>query len=120
MLVFKKKLRCNLWISFSMLLLGSVFKDVLLYAIGSLLGCFDFNFLSIAQRKLAGKPFYSMNLDMKEFCLFRKYVLQLYIRTARQNNHLIQAVLREQGSKLWKYNCALEHRYMGNEIRYGI
>ena len=74
---------------------------MLLYGAGSLQLCFDFNFLSIAHGKLAGKPFHAINLEMVEICLFRKNVL-LHIRTARQNNDLIQAVSRDQGSKLWK------------------
>ena len=75
---------------------------MLLHGGGSLPLCFDFNFLSIAHRELAGKPFHAMNLEMVEICLLRKNVL-LHIRTARQNNDLIQAVLRDQGSKLsWK------------------
>ena len=85
----------------SAMLLELFSEDVLLYGAGSLLLCLDFNFLSIAHRKLAGKPFHAMNLEMVEICLFRKNVL-LHIRTARQNNDLIQAVLRDQGSKLWK------------------
>ena len=60
------------------------------------------NLQCIAHRKLAGKPFHAMNLEMVEICLFRKNVL-LHIRTARQNNDLIQAVLRDQGSKLWNW-----------------
>ena len=108
------RLRCNLRISFSTkyspclprngilthilemfssaILLELFSEGVLLYGAGSLLLCLDFNFLSIAHRKLAGKPFHAMNLEMVEICLFRKNVL-LHIRTARQNN-LIQAVLR--------------------------
>ena len=118
------RLRCNLRISFltkyspclprngilthilemfsSAILLELFSEDVLLYGAESLLLCFDFNFLSIAHRKLARKPFHAINLEMVEICqLFRKNVL-LHIRTARQNNDLIQAVLRDQGSKLWK------------------
>ena len=86
---------------FSSALLELFSEDVLLYGAGSLLLCFDFNFLSIAHRKLAGKPFHDMSLEIIEICLFRKNVL-LHICTARQNNDLIQAVLRDQGSKLWK------------------
>ena len=74
-------LRCNLRISFltkyspclprngilthilemfsSAMLLELFSEDVLLYGAGSLLLCFDFNFLSIAHRKLAGKPFHA-------------------------------------------------------------
>ena len=85
----------------SAMLLELFSEDMLLYGAGSLLLCFDYNFLSIAHRKLAGKPFHAMNLEMVEICLFRKNVLR-HIRTARQNNDLIQAVLRDQGSKLWK------------------
>ena len=112
------RLRCNLRISFltkyspclprneilthilemfsSAILLELFSEDVLLN--GSLLLCFDFNFLSVAHRKLAGKPFHAMNLEMVEICLFRKNV-SLHIRTARQNNDLNQAVLRDQGSR---------------------
>ena len=101
------RFRCNLRISFltknspclprngilthilemfsSAILLELFSKDVLVYAAKSLLLCFDFNFLSIAHRKLAGKPFHAMNLELIEICLFRKNVL-LHIRTARQNN----------------------------------
>ena len=83
------------------ILLELFFEDVLLYGAGSLLLCFDFNFLIIAHRKLAGKLFHAINLEMVEICLFRKNAL-LHVRTARQNNDLIQAVLQDQGSKLWK------------------
>ena len=112
------RLRCNLRISFltmyspflprkgilthilemfsSAVLLEQLFSEnVLLYGAGLLLLCLDFNFLSIAHRKLARKPFHAMNLEMIEICLFRKNVL-LHIRTAWQNKDLIQA------SKLWK------------------
>ena len=91
-----------LWKMFSSAMLLELFSEnVLLCGAGSLLLCFDFNFLSIAHRKLAGKLFHAMNLEMVEICLFRKNVL-LHIRTAPQNNYLIQAVLWDQGSKLWK------------------
>ena len=115
------RLRCNLRISFltkcspclprngiltyilemfsSAISLELLSEDLLLYGAGSLLLCFDFNFLSIAHRELAGKLFHAMNLEMVKICLFRKNVL-LHIRTAQQNNDLIQAVLRNQGSKL--------------------
>ena len=86
----------------SAMLLELFSEDVLLYGAGSLLLCFDFNFLSTPHRKLAGNPFHAMNLEMVEICPFRKNVL-LHIRTARQNNDLIQAVLRDQGSKLWEF-----------------
>ena len=85
----------------SAILLEFFSEAVLLYGAGSLQLCFDFNFLSIAHGKLAGKPFHAINLEMVEICLFRKNVL-LHIHTARQNNDLIQAVSRDQGSKLWK------------------
>ena len=105
------RLRCNLRISFLTkywpclprngilthilemflyaMLLELFSEDVLLHGAGSLLLCFDFNFLSTPHRKLAGKPFHAMNLEMVETCPFRKNVL-LHIRTARQNNDLIR------------------------------
>ena len=94
------RFRCNLRISFltknspclprngilthilemfsSAILLELFSEDVLLYAAESLLLCFDFNFLSIAHRKLAGKPFHAMNLEMIEICLFRKKRVAAY------------------------------------------
>ena len=53
-------------------------EDVLLYGAGSLLLCFDFNFLIKAHRKLAGKLFHAMNLEMVEICLFRKKHVAAY------------------------------------------
>ena len=68
----------------SAILLEKLFsEDMLLYGVGLLLLCLDFNFLSIAHRKLAGKLFHAMNLEMVEICLFRKNVL--HISTAWQN-----------------------------------
>ena len=57
----------------------------------------QFSEYTVAHLKLAGKPFHAMNLEMVEICLFRKNLF-LHIFTARQNNDLIQAVLRDKGS----------------------